>query len=73
MNDVDTCNIIPFSHDSVNTLPNTRSLVIDSTMQCLCLDNDEREETVNGYFANTANGSVIQPSISFEPPKYGDG
>jgi len=31
-------------------------------MQGMRLDNNERKETVNGYFANTANGNAIQSS-----------
>ena len=44
----------------MNTLSDRRYLVACSTMQGLCLNNNEREKTVNGYFTNTANGDVVQ-------------
>ena len=53
----------------VNTLPNRRNLVIGSAMQGLCLDNNKREETMNGYFTNTANGDIVQSPVSLEPTK----
>jgi len=51
------------------TLSHSKHLIIHNTMQRLCLDNNEREETVNGYLANTANRDVVQPSVSFESPE----
>ncbi len=35
-----------------------------STMQGLCLDNNEREETMNSYFADTANGDTVQSPVA---------
>ena len=35
-------------------------------MQGLGLDNNERKETMNGYFLNTANSNIIQSPITFE-------
>lgn len=36
----------------MNTLPNRRYLVTHSTIKGLSLNNDERQEAMNGYFAN---------------------
>ena len=38
-------------------------------MQGLCLDNNERKETMNSYFLDTADSNVIQSPISFESTK----
>ena len=51
----------------MNTLPNREYLIIHGTMQSLCLDNNEREKTMNGYFILTADGNIIQPPVTFEP------
>ena len=50
----------------MNTLPDRGNLVISSTMQGLCLDNNERKETMNGYFLDTANSNIIQSPVTFE-------
>ncbi len=46
--------------DTMNTLSNGIHLIPRSTVQGLCLDNNEREERVNSYLANTANGDVVE-------------
>jgi len=46
----------------MNTLSDTRYLVIHSTMQGMRLDNDKRDETMNGYFAKSSEGDVVQLS-----------
>ena len=51
----------------INTLPNGGYLIAHSTMQCLCLNNNEREKTMNGYFILTADGNIIQSPVTFEP------
>ena len=54
------------SRNSRDALPNGRYLIIHSTMQGLCLDNDKRKETMNSYFSNTANSDIIQSPVAFE-------
>ncbi len=44
------------------TLPDGRYLITRNTMQSLCLDNNEREETMNSHFANMANSDIVQSS-----------
>ncbi len=51
----------------MNTLPDRGWLITHGTMQGLCLDNNEREETMNGYFILTADGNIIQSPVTFEP------
>ena len=53
----------------MNTLSNRRYLVISSTMQSLCLDNNKRKEAMNGYFLNTADSNIIQSPVTFESTK----
>ena len=55
--------------NSMNTLPNRKYLITHSTMQSLCLDNNERKETMNGYFLNTANSDIIQSPMAFKSTK----
>ncbi len=44
----------------MDTLSNRGNLITHNTMQSLCLHNNERKKTMNGYFLNTAHGDVIQ-------------
>jgi len=53
----------------MNTLSNGGYLITHRNMQGLCLNNDEREEAMNSYFANTANGDAVQSPVSFESGK----
>ena len=50
--------------NSMNIFPNIIYLVTHSTMQGLCLDNNEREETMNGYFLNTADSAIVQTGFA---------
>jgi len=45
---------------SMNTLPNGGYLLMCSSVQSLCLDDNERQEAMSSCFANTANGDVVQ-------------
>ena len=44
----------------MNTLSNRRYLITHSTMQGLCLNNNKRQETMNGYFLPTTDSNIIQ-------------
>ena len=44
----------------IDTLPDGRHLVTCSTMQGLCVDNNQRKETMNSYLLNTADGDAVQ-------------
>ena len=44
---------------SVNTLSTREHLIIHNTMQGLCLDNNEREKTMNCHFALTADSDTV--------------
>jgi len=46
----------------MDTLSNREYLITHSTVQGLCLDNNERKETMNSYFLNTADSDTIQSS-----------
>ena len=45
--------------NSINTLSNSKYLITHSTMQGLGLDNDERKETMDGYFMTTVEGGLL--------------
>ncbi len=57
------------SHNSMDTLSNRKYLITHSTMQGLCLENNERRETMNSYFLNMVNNTIIQSPITFKPPE----
>lgn len=44
-----------------------RFSIIQCTMQGLCLDNNKRQEAMNGYFAKPADGDIIQTPVSLQP------
>lgn len=51
----------------MNALPDRGYLVIGSGMKSL--HNDEREKTMNSYFAKAAYGDIVQSPISFKSPE----
>ena len=51
----------------MNTVPNRFNLIVNSTMQGLGLDNNERKKTMNSNFTLTANSDIIQSPVAFEP------
>ena len=51
----------------MNALSNRDCLITHNTMQGLGLNNDERKETMNGYFILTADSNIIQSPVTFEP------
>jgi len=57
------------SYNGMNTLSNSKYLVVSSTMQGLCLDSNEREKTMNRDLVFTADGDIIQSSIAFQSAK----
>ena len=46
---------------SIHTLSNRRHLITCSTMKSLSLNDNERKETMNSYFLNTANNYIFTP------------
>lgn len=52
---------------TIHTLSNRKYLISHSTIQGLCLDNNKRRETMNGYFTNTAEGKTFKRAAFNKP------